>query len=320
MTNQLKELIEENTKAALKQTLRSHGITTEKPKPIIENSAAKLVSVTKVVSKTLRESFTIVPRSFVNKSEKLSDRTKEGHQSLYKKYVEAFNKLSISAAAADTEGAASTSSTYRSIKVDETFNLNAIKLHELYFSNISDLASEIAVDSLAYMRLSRDFGTFENWQFDFMACALSARSGWAMIVFEPYRNCYMNVVVDGHETGIPLGSVPVLVLDMWDHAYFKDYLDDKKSYIISMMREFNWNVVEARMMVAEKTELSAIYQIQPMVNTEPESMLSAAQQAGGQAPIVNVEPSAAAPTGHAGALSPSTPPAPALQGLGGQAR
>jgi len=184
--------------------------------------------------------------------------------------------------------AGSYASLYRSLKMDECYNLNAVKLHELYFYNISDLASEITVDSLPYMKFSRDFGTFENWQFDFIACAMSSREGWAMTVYEPYKKVYMNICVDSHSMGVPVGAIPVFVLDMWSHSYFKDYEIDKRSYIISMMREINWDVVEARMVLVEQTELNALYHIKPDYNNESENLLNQAM-ASTEAPIETVK-------------------------------
>lgn len=223
---------------------------------------------------SLKETMILTPKTFLLKTEFLSSKAKEAHEKLYKAYADTVNKVSAMLNSVNPEEANSNDSALRSLKIDEQYNLNATKLHELYFVNISDVASQIAVDSLPYMRFARDFGTFDRWQFDFRACALAAREGWVVTYYEPFKNCYMNCVVDGHNTGIPLGGIPVLVIDMWSHAYFRDYLDDKKSYVNSMMREINWNVVEARMMVAEKANLDAVFKIQPIVNTVPDRLLS----------------------------------------------
>lgn len=255
----------------------------------------------------LNESLNVIPRSFPLKTEKLSGPAKEAHELLYKNYTEAFNKTSSALDAASTQDAKSTASAFRSLKDDETFNFNGIKLHELYFTNIGDVASQISVDSLPYIRLARDFGSFERWQFDFIACAMSARNGWAMTVFEPYRNVFMNVVVDGHTKNIPLGAIPVIVMDMWEHAYFKDYAADKKSYVINMMKELNWNVIEARMMVVDSCNLQEIYKIQPMGNPMPSAMQNAAKSET-MAPVQQVQP----PAGSPGPLAPNTPPDPAM--------
>lgn len=270
---------------------------------------AKVVAtpvVKKSVVKMIKEALVTLPRTFLLKTERLSGTAKTVHENLYRAYVEAFNKVSIKLDTAHKEEANPNNSEFRNGKLDQTYNLNSVKLHELYFTNISCMDSEIATGAVPYMRFARDFGTFDNWQFDFMACAMSARNGWAVTVYEPYRDTYMNIVIDGHSAGIPLGAIPVLVLDMWEHA-FRDYPDDKKAYISAMMQEFNWSVVEARMVVAERSSLPAIYQIAPIVNGQPEMMLTAADKAmnppiptnAPNAPGANVPPQPEAPWGAA---------------------
>jgi superoxide dismutase, Fe-Mn family len=227
----------------------------------------------KKTAASLKEAMILLPKTFLIKTEFLSSKTKQAHETLYKAYVDAFNKCSSMLDAVNAEEAGSNHSAFRTLKMDEQFNLNGAKLHDLFFTNISDQASSVSVDSVPYMRLARDFGTFDRWQFDFRACAISAREGWAVTYFEPYKNCYMTCVVDGHSTGIPLGGIPVIVMDMWSHAYYRDYMDDKKSYVNAMMRELNWNVIEARMVVAERSNLDAVFKIQPIVNTVPDRIL-----------------------------------------------
>lgn len=252
---------------------------------------------------SLKEAYVISPGSFVLKTEKISKRTIEAHDTLYKKNVDTFNKISSELDAVNRQSANSYSSLYRAFKIDECDNLNSIKLHELYWNNISDLASEVGVDSLPYMKFARDFGTFEDWQFDFMACAMSAREGWALTVYEPYKGVYMNVVVDGNVQGVPVGCIPVIAMDMWSHAFYKDYDIDKKSYLIAMMRELNWDVIEARMVLSEKSELGALYAIKPVYNDNPEKMLKQAED-GMQAPVDNIKDISGAK------VSPTNPAAP----------
>jgi len=319
LSNEMKNMLDVEVKRAVQDTLGAKGLITppsEKPKKLAEVAKPKLLAKVGQAVKSLTEALVLIPKSFLLKTEKLSDVTKRAHELLYKEYVEAFNKISIGLDAANPEEAKSTTSAVRDLKSDETYNMNAVKLHELYFSNISDLASEISVDSIPFMRLARDFGTFERWQQDFIGCALSSRNGWAMTVYEPFKNTYMNVVVDEHHIGVPVGSVPVVVLDMWEHAYVRDYTTEKKTYIHAMMRELNWSVIEARMAVAERSNLQTLYMIQPIVNGMPEQMLSAAERAN-EVPIQNVTAAPGSitqkpPVGGPGALAPTNPPAPAM--------
>jgi Fe-Mn family superoxide dismutase len=62
----------------------------------------------------------------------------------------------------------------------------------------------------------------------------------------------MNCFVDLHTKDIPAGMYPVIVMDMWQHAYYKDYLKDSKTYLIGMMKQLNWNVIEERFKKADK--------------------------------------------------------------------
>jgi len=199
----------------------------------------------------LDESFVHEPKPFKQVSEFVSQKTKSAHEELYKGYVETFNKVSSELDTADRSNVNSRHCQYRSLKLDEVFNLNAIWLHELYFSNCFDPHSVITMDSMSYMRIERDFGTFDYWQKDFMACALSSKSGWAVMGYHTFLRKYVNVMIDEHTGNIPIGFYPIIVVDMWEHAYYKDYLNDKKSYLIAQMREFNWNVIEERVKKAE---------------------------------------------------------------------
>ena len=137
------------------------------------------------------------------------------------------------------------------MKLDETYNLNSVWLHELYFANCFDPNSEIYMDSMAYLRLQRDFGTFDDWQKDFIACATSVGEGWAVCGYNIFLRKYVNTVISHHSGDVMLGLYPIVVVDMWSHSYYRDYLSDKKSYIIAQMKEINWNVVEDRLRKSE---------------------------------------------------------------------
>ena len=152
----------------------------------------------------------------------------------------------------DREGANLNHSEFRGLKIDETYNMNAAYLHALFFENISDQRSVITMDSLPFMRLERDFASFDNWQKDFVACALSARNGWAVTVYSFMLKRYINIVVDLHSLNIPIGCVPLIVLDCWEHSYYRDYLSDRKTYAYGMMKEFDWNEIGQRFEKAEK--------------------------------------------------------------------
>jgi superoxide dismutase, Fe-Mn family len=200
----------------------------------------------------LNESYVAQTKTFSLPTELLSSANKKAHIDLYEGYVAEFNKISAELDSVDRNNVNKNNSKFRSLKIDETYNGNAAYLHELYFANISDLHSEVAMDSLAYMRLTRDFGTFDDWQRDFMACCLASRNGWACTVYNVWLQSYQNCVIDLHSSNVPVGVFPVITLDMWEHAYYRDYLNNSKVYTVAMMKQLNWKVIETRVKKAEK--------------------------------------------------------------------
>lgn len=199
----------------------------------------------------LDESYVAEPKPFKQVSELVSQKTKDSHTELYKKTVETLNGVSAELDTADRSSANSKHSDFRSLKLDETYNLNSVWLHELYFANCFDPHSEVYMDSKAYLRLERDFGTFEDWQKDFMACALSSGDGWAVCGYNMYLKRFVNTMVSNNSQDVMVGLYPLVVVDMHEHSYYRDYLTDKKSYLVAQMREFNWNVIEERFLKAE---------------------------------------------------------------------
>ena len=191
-------------------------------------------------------------KSFSLKTEFLSQGNKDNHLELYKGYANSSNEISAKLDSVDRSNVNSNHSNFRSLKIDEAYNQNGVFLHELYFENISHLASKISMDSLSYMKLSNDFGTFDAWQKDFLACCQGSRCGWALTVYNIFTKKYQNVMIDLHSQSIPIGSIPIIVMDVWQHAYYRDYLKEVKVYASAMMKELNWDVIEERIEMAEK--------------------------------------------------------------------
>jgi len=200
----------------------------------------------------VNEAYVTKAKKYNLPTELLSEKTKKAHQELLADYINSLNDTSAKLDSSDRDLANSNNSEFRDLKIDEVHNLNAAFLHALYFENIADTRSVITMDSLTFMRLERDFGTFDDWQKDFIACALSARNGWAITVYNTFLHRYINICVDLHSVNVPFASHPVIVLDCWEHSYYRDYLNDKKSYVYAMMKELSWKVIEKRFAKADK--------------------------------------------------------------------
>lgn len=224
----------------------------------VTNALLESLGINKVISNTLakhnivNETYVSEPKPFKQLSDNVSQKTKNGHMELYNDYIKSSNLISAELDATSKENANSLHSNYKSLKQDETFNLNAKILHELYFDNCFCPQGEIYMDSLTYMRLQQSFGTFENWQEDFIANAMSCGEGWAICGYNVFLKKFVNTSICGHDNHVMIGLQPLIVLDMWSHAYNRDYVIDKMSYIMVMMREFNWDIIETRFAIADK--------------------------------------------------------------------
>lgn len=179
----------------------------------------------------LHEAYVTQAKKFDLRTELLSNKSKRAHLELMDGYIESLNQISAKLDAVDRETVSANHSEFRGLKVDEAYNINAAFLHGMFFDNISDLQSQLTMDTLTFMRLERDFGSFDAWQKDFIACAMTARNGWALTVYSSHLNRFINVVIDSHNHHMPVSSFPVIVLDMWEHSYYRDYLRDKKTYV-----------------------------------------------------------------------------------------
>ena len=224
---------------AVDQTFAESGINNHK-------SNKSKTDIKQSSSSSINEAYVTQAGSFDLQTELLSSKTKKAHKELLEGYVKTLNKISSELDGVDKSSANLNNSAFRSLKMDETYNHNAAFLHGLYFENISDLNSSIGVDSITYMRLARDFGSFDAWQEDFVACCLSARNGWAVTAFNMHLGRHINTVIDLHSQSVMTGIFPVIVMDCWEHSYYRDYLKDRKSYVFGMMKELNWSVIDKR--------------------------------------------------------------------------
>lgn len=201
----------------------------------------------------IKEAYVTVPKKFKLTTEKLSEKIKRSMIEKFEKSVAALNKISASLDGANLDSADNEiSSNFRNLKMSESYAINESFLQAEFLENISDLNSNISMDMLCYMRLARDFGDFDTWQKNFIACAKSSRNGYAMTAYCIYLKRYINFVVDDATAGMPVASIPVIVMDVNKGCYTRDYVNDIDSYVKNMMREFNWKEIEERFSKAEK--------------------------------------------------------------------
>ncbi len=179
----------------------------------------------------------------------ISDQQIEYHfETHYKGYVNKLNEIWDKLSATDRSKANQNFSDYRALKVEESFNFMGVVLHELYFENLKNgLGTKPSIQTMDL--LEKDFGSFDKWREDFKACGTALR-GWAVLVYEPNKRILINNGLDAHNMYGLLGTVPLLVLDVYEHAYYVDYGPKRAAYIDAFLENVNWNLVNKRVKVA----------------------------------------------------------------------
>jgi len=133
---------------------------------------------------------------------------------------------------------------YNALKREELVALNSTLLHELYFAS---LGGDGQVNAALADALTRDFGSVERWRTEFVAMAqgLGGGSGWVVLTYVPRDKRLVNQYAAEHTQAIP-GGVPIVALDMYEHAYHIDFGANVKAYVAAFMRNIDWKSANDR--------------------------------------------------------------------------
>jgi len=181
--------------------------------------------------------------SFQNPLNGVSEKTISIHyDKLYSGYVKKWKEINDKLHNVDKATANATFSDLRELKLEEGFAANAVLLHEAYFDVLGgDGKSEgEIVDAII-----KDFGSFDVWLEEFKALGLSSR-GWVILAYDFNAGKLHNYLADIHNQGGVWGTLPILVLDVYEHAYFIDYGSDRKSYIEAFLNNLNWEAINKK--------------------------------------------------------------------------
>jgi superoxide dismutase, Fe-Mn family len=177
--------------------------------------------------------------------EGLSERQlKEHHDVLYAGYVKKINEIDDKLKTVDRAAANATYSDFGEMKREETFALNGVKLHEAYFDNMA--AGGAAPQGKIKELLEQHFGSYEAWEADFKATGMAGR-GWVILGYDLDRKQLRNILCDSHNHGGIWNMVVLLIMDIYEHAYFIDYGTGRKTYIESFFKLINWEEVNQRL-------------------------------------------------------------------------
>ncbi|MDD5251213.1 MAG: Fe-Mn family superoxide dismutase [Patescibacteria group bacterium] len=163
----------------------------------------------------------------------------EHHDVLYAGYVKKTNEIREALGTADLASANGTYGAWRELKVEEVFAVNGVVLHERFFDNLTPGGSK-PEGRIAEM-IERDFGSLERWQEEMIANGLSSR-GWVVLAYDLNEGRLRNYVCERHDQGGVWGAIPLLVLDVYEHAYFLDYATARKKYLEAFLQNIDWSV------------------------------------------------------------------------------
>ena len=132
---------------------------------------------------------------------------------------------------------------YGAMQRARTSKGNSVLLHEMYFDG---MAAE-APDPAAEIRraIEKRFGSLDRWADDFQASARAA-SGWAFLALHPVNGKLYNLVSNEHAQGLMWMADPLVVIDVYEHAFYVDYKNRKSDYVTKFMNHINWNAVGKR--------------------------------------------------------------------------
>ena len=181
----------------------------------------------------------------------ISDKTLEMHFKLYEGYVNETNKLRerISGFLKDGQVDQEEMPAYSEIKRRLGFEYNGMVLHEYYFANLKRDGGGLPESTSAfYKAAAKSFGSYDIWKTDFVGIGKMRGVGWAICYQDPTTGKLSNHWITLHEDGNVAGFTPVLVMDVWEHAYLLDFKPaERPKYIEAFFSNIHWKALEERL-------------------------------------------------------------------------
>lgn len=176
----------------------------------------------------------------IEKMPKIDKGLFEVHFRLYQGYVIEVNKLDKLL----TEEI--NAFTYQALKRRYGWEYDGMILHELYFENLGG-TDPISNKSKLYKAIVDQFGSFESWLEKFKETCMLRGIGWTILYWNEQDGRLRNVWIEEHSTGPLIKEMPLLVVDLWEHAFLCQFGTDRKKYIETILNYIDWSVVEERM-------------------------------------------------------------------------
>ena len=173
-----------------------------------------------------------------------SDTLLKNHFKLYEGYVANTNMI-LSKTMSLLEENKERTPEYAEMKRRLGWEYNGVLLHEYYFENFGANESLDTNHELA-KKLKEQYGSFDKWKQDFISSGMMRGIGWVILYFEERKDRLINSWIDEHDQGHLSDAIPLLVMDVFEHAYMTDYQLDKSRYIESFCKAIKWETVAQR--------------------------------------------------------------------------
>ena len=172
------------------------------------------------------------------------------HSKHHQNYVNGANAALEKLEAARKDGSIAVVVT--ALSKDLAFNLGGHTNHSLFWENLGPNGGGKPTGALA-AAIDADFGSFEEFQKHFAAAALGLQgSGWAVLAYDKIGERLVIEQMTDQQGNLSIDLVPLLLLDMWEHAFYLQYKNVKADYVAAVWNVFNWDEVATRYAAAVK--------------------------------------------------------------------
>lgn len=212
---------------------------------LAENSRIMAISKADEEEKQMTKNYSVGDFSRLLGTPGFSDTLLNNHFKLYQGYVNNTNSVIEKLSALLADGKEKTPE-YAELKRRFGWEFNGMRLHEDYFANIG---GKVPVDPKGkfFRKIVEEFGSFENWAKDFKATGVMRGIGWVVLYQDGPSGRLFNVWINEHDVGHPAGGTPILVMDVFEHAYVTDYQLDRARYIEAFFDAINWEETGKRL-------------------------------------------------------------------------
>lgn len=195
---------------------------------------------------------TYIAKDFTNLlgAKGLSENLLKTHFTLYLGYIANTNKL-LEKISAIVKNGDTTTHEFTELNRRFGWEWNGMRLHEYYFENMKNTGTTLDKNSQFFKKTIEDFENYEAWEKSFRAIGMMRGIGWVIVYFDSQNNKIFNSWITEHDCGHLSGATPLLVMDVFEHAFMPDYGIKKADYIEAFFNAIDWNIVAKRFDMAK---------------------------------------------------------------------